>query len=185
MAMPGGKLLALAMNNGGLKWEGVVGEPRGTTELERLVDTAGMPVLSRDEVCAAAYHGRVVCFVAATGAVRWARDLSSDSGIAVDERFVFATDENGGVNAFAREAGQSTWRNDKMAYRRLSAPASFGRAVAVGDYQGHIHFLSREDGKLLARIATDGSLIRGMPVVAGKHLVFQTQAGSLVALAAE
>ncbi|HEY5800869.1 MAG TPA: outer membrane protein assembly factor BamB [Burkholderiaceae bacterium] len=185
VAMPGGKLLALAMNNGGLRWEATVGESRGATELERLVDTSGNPVLIGGEVCAASYHGRAGCFVAATGAPRWLKDLSSDAGIAADERFAFAADENGAVNAFVRETGASAWRSDKLAYRRLSTPASFGRAVAVGDYQGYIHFLSREDGAMLARVTTDGSPIRSVPLVTGKHLIFQTQAGSLVALAAE
>jgi outer membrane protein assembly factor BamB len=185
VAMPGGKLLALAMNNGAPRWEGVVGDPKGATELERLVDVSGMPMISNGDVCAVAYHGRVTCFIMASGQVRWSQELSSDVGIGMDERFVFAADENGAVNAYARPAGQSAWRSDKLAYRRLSAPVSFGRAVAVGDYQGHIHFLSREDGSMLARVDTDGSMIRGTPIVAGKVVLFQTQAGQLVALSAE
>jgi outer membrane protein assembly factor BamB len=62
---------------------------------------------------------------------------------------------------------------------------SYGRAVAVGDYQGYIHFLSREDGALLGRVATDGSPIQSAPVIAGSNLIFQTQAGTVTALAVE
>lgn len=182
VSMPGGRLLALAGNNGGPRWEVPVGEPRGATELERVTDVSGAPVLFGLEVCAVSYQGKVACFDKLTGAPRWGKEFSSDVGIAVDERFVFAADEKGAVSAFSRDAGRSIWRNDKLSYRRLSAPASFGRAVAVGDFQGQIHFMSREDGAFLARVPTDGSQIIGLPTVAGANLVLQTQAGTVVAL---
>lgn len=96
---------------------------------------------------------------------------------------MFSTDSGGALSAFTRDAGVNVWRNDKLAYRRLSAPASFGRAVAVGDGQGYIHFLAREDGVFLARVPTDGSAIVAAPVVEGANLIFQTQAGTVLALA--
>ncbi|MBI1889047.1 MAG: outer membrane protein assembly factor BamB [Burkholderiales bacterium] len=182
VAMPGGRLLAVALNNGGVRWEGIVGEPRGATELERIADISGMPLMLGREICSVAYQGRVACFDAINGAVRWAKELSSDVGLGGDERFVFSVDERSAVSAFSRESGASVWRNTKLANRRLSTPLSFGRAVAVGDYQGYIHFLSREDGSLLARVTIDGSQVVGTPLVAGPHAIFQTQAGMLTAL---
>jgi outer membrane protein assembly factor BamB len=137
------------------------------------------------EVCAVAYQGRVGCFDLATGSNRWARDLSSEVGVAVDQRFVFAPDDKGALYAFNRDGGVSAWKNDKLSYRRLSTPVSYGRTVAVGDYKGFIHFLSREDGAFLARAATDGSAITSTPLVAGSNLIFQTQNGTVTAIAVE
>jgi len=181
VALPGGRLLAVALNNGGPRWETAVGEPRGATELERVADTSGMPLLLGRDVCAVAYQGRAACFDSISGTARWARNLSSDVGLGGDERFVFAADDAGALHALARESGSSVWRNKQLAYRSLSAPLSFGRAVAVADYQGYVHFLSREDGTMLARAATDGSPVMGTPVVAGAHAIFQTRDGTLVA----
>ena len=185
VGLPGGRLLALAANNGGPRWEATVGDPRGATELERIADISGDPVVVGVAVCAVAYQGRVGCFDANTGAPRWSKELSSEVGISADERFIFAADENGTVNALTRDAGASVWRNNKLAYRRLSTPVSFGRAVAVGDAQGYLHFMSREDGALLARVATDGSPVIGNPKVVGANVIFQTQSGTVVALAIE
>jgi outer membrane protein assembly factor BamB len=185
VAQPGGKLLALALANGAPKWESVVGEPRGATELERVTDVSGTPVVFEKDVCAVSYQGRVVCFDADTGTARWGKQVSSDVGVAVDQRFVFTADEKGAVSAFSREGGQSAWKNDKLANRRLSTPLSYGRAVAVGDYQGQIHFLAREDGAFIGRVSTDGSPIISVPVVAGANLIFQTQSGTVTALAVE
>ena len=185
VALPGGKLLALSLANGAPRWEAAVGEARGTTELERIIDTSGMPVVIGREVCAVSYQGRAICFDTNTGTAAWAKDLSSDVGLGADERFVFAADIAGSVQALTRDGGASVWKNTQLAYRRLSTPVSVGRAVAVGDYQGQVHFLGREDGAMLARIATDGSEILAAPVLANGNLIVQTRAGAVVALATE
>jgi outer membrane protein assembly factor BamB len=185
VAQPGGKLLSLVLATGAPRWEIAVGEARGATELERVTDIGGTPVVIENEVCAVSYQGRVGCFDLATGTARWTKELSSDVGIAADQRSVFASDEKGAVTAFNRDGGTSAWKNDKLSYRRLSTPVSYGRAVAVGDYQGIIHFLSREDGAFLARAATDGSAVLATPLVAGSNLIFQTQSGTVTAIAVE
>lgn len=185
VGLPGGRLSALALNNGGPRWEVAVGDQRGTTELERIADVSGIPALGTREVCAVAHQGRIGCFDVGNGNLRWGREFSSNAGVTLDERFVFSADAKGGVTEFARDTGALMWRNTQLAYRRPSAPIAVGRAVAVGDYQGYIHFLSRDDGSFVARTSTDGSPIRATPIVAGQNVVFQTQAGTLVALAAE
>lgn len=185
IAQPGGKLTSLLMNTGAPRWEVEVGIARGATELERVTDIGGAPVIVENDVCTASYQGRVGCFDLATGQARWTRDLSSAVGVGVDQRFVFAADDKGAVYAFNRESGTSAWKNDKLSYRSLSTPVSYGRAVAVGDYQGIVHFLSREDGAFLARVALDGSAITANPIVAGSNLIFQTQNGTVAAIAVE
>jgi outer membrane protein assembly factor BamB len=185
VALPGGRLSALMTSNGGPRWEAPIGDPRGTTELERISDVSGLPSVAGSTICAVAFQGRIACLDATSGAVHWVKDFSSTVGLGIDESYVFAADERGAVVEFSRDSGAVLWRNDKLAYRQLSAPASVGNDVAVGDYQGYVHFMSRENGNLVARVATDGSPIISNPIVVGGSVVFQTQAGSLVALAAE
>ncbi|HJV85780.1 MAG TPA: outer membrane protein assembly factor BamB [Noviherbaspirillum sp.] len=185
VALPGGRLAALALSNGGPRWEVAVGDPRGTTELERIADLSGSPVVTGRDVCAVAYQGRVACFDANTGATRWAKELSSDVGVGADDMYVYAADEGGVVTAFSRDTGSGAWRNNKLANRRLSTPVPVGRAVAVGDAQGYIHFLSRDDGALVARVNTDGSAVIAAVPLSTRAAIFQTQAGTLIALATE
>ncbi len=185
VALPAGRLLALAALTGSPRWDAPIAEPRGATELERVADVSGMPVLMGRDVCAASYQGRLACVDAGNGSVRWARELSSDVGPGVDQRYVFASDERGNLQAFARDSGSSLWRNPSLSWRGLSSPVSFGRAVAVGDRQGYLHFFSREEGALLARVQIDGSAIRATPIVAGSTLIVQSQNGSLLAISTE
>ncbi|KQQ96660.1 outer membrane protein assembly factor BamB [Massilia sp. Leaf139] len=185
IAQPAGKLGSFLLATGAPRWEVEVGTARGATELERVTDLGGAPTIFESDVCAVAYQGRVACYDVASGTQRWSRDFSSTVGVAVDQRFVFAADDKGALHAFNRDGGASAWKNDKLAFRSLSTPVSYGRAVAVGDYEGYVHFLSREDGSFLARAATDGSAVTGTPLVAGSNLIFQTQNGTVTAIAVE
>ncbi len=51
--------------------------------------------------------------------------------------------------------------------------------MVVGDFEGFVHFLSREDGQIVARMKTDGSAVSAAPVVAGQTLVVQTRDGDI------
>jgi outer membrane protein assembly factor BamB len=179
----GGKLAAIALSNGGLRWEATVALPRGATELERVTDVVGDPVVQGREVCAAAYQGRVACYEIGNGRQVWARELSSLNGLSMDARHAFAADERGAVHALDRTSGNSLWKQDRLAYRQLSLPVPVGNAVAVGDFEGYVHFLARETGAFLARHGTGGGAIRAAPVALAGGVLVQTAGGELHALA--
>ena len=181
VALPAGRLLALSATTGMARWEASIAEPRGATELERVADVSGMPVIQGRDICAASYQGRIACLDVNNGGVRWAREFSAEVGPGIDQRYVFGADERGNVLALSRESGGSLWRNTSLAWRGLSSPASFGRAVVVGDREGYLHFLSREEGTLLARFDA-GAAVRAAPVASGTNLLVQTVGGKLLAL---
>ncbi|TAK84550.1 MAG: outer membrane protein assembly factor BamB [Betaproteobacteria bacterium] len=178
----GGKLAAIALSNGGVRWESTVALPKGTTELERVTDVVGEPVVQAREVCVAAYQGRVACYDIASGRQAWARDLSSLTGVALDARYALVSDERGAVHALDRTNGRSVWKQDRLTNRQLSRPAAIGAAIAVGDFEGYVHFLARDSGAFIARYATGGGAVRAAPVNLPRGLLVQTQNGTLVAL---
>jgi outer membrane protein assembly factor BamB len=178
----GGKLVAINLANGGVRWEATVALPKGATELERVTDIVGDPTAVGREVCAAAYQGRVACYDAQSGNQVWARDLSSLTGVAFDARYAFVSDDRGAVHALDRTNGRSIWKQDRLSHRRLSLPLPLGTEVALGDLQGYVHFLARESGAFIARIGTDGSAIRAAPLKLPDGFVVQTQNGGLYAL---
>ena len=179
---PGGRLVALALTNGNIGWEGVVALPRGTTELERVADVTSLPVVDGKQVCAAAFQGRVACFEGSRGTLLWARDVSSIAGIATDARHLYVTDDRGAVQALDKSSGASIWRQDKLAGRNVSGPLALGRHVVVGDFEGYVHLISREDGAFAARIETDGSAILAAPVALdATSFLVQTRSGGIYA----
>jgi outer membrane protein assembly factor BamB len=179
---PGGKLVAIALTNGAALWEATVALPKGATELERVADVTSSPVVSGREVCAAAFQGRVACFDLASGNHLWSRDMSSVSGLDMDGRQLYVTDDKGAVHALDRANGASLWKQDKLFLRQVSRPIALGSHVAVGDYQGVVHLLRREDGAFAARFATDGGGIAADPQRIDGGFLVQTRNGGLYAL---
>jgi outer membrane protein assembly factor BamB len=182
----GGRLVALNAANGAVGWDSVVALPRGTTELERVADVAGLPSVDGDRVCAVAYQGRAACFDAQSGTTVWARDLSSAAGLDTDHRGVYITDEKNAIVALDKATGASLWRQEKLAGRGVSGPLAFGRFVVVGDFEGFVHLISREDGSFVGRVATDGSAIGAPPVALDlSSFIVQTRKGGLFAVAVQ
>lgn len=178
----GGRLVAIALNNGGVRWEAVVALPRGTTELERVADVVGTPWLSEREICAVAFQGRVACFDLANGQPLWSREMSSVSGLGADARYVFVSDDRGAVHALDRTNGTSFWKQDRLSLRNLTAPLPLGREIAVADLEGYVHFLSRENGALIGRASTDGTAVNAALAAIPGGFVVQTRGGNLFAL---
>jgi outer membrane protein assembly factor BamB len=176
----GGKLVALDAAKGAQLWEATVALPRGATELERIADVMGAPLVTPDQVCAAAFQGRVACFDRKTGASQWARDASSHAGIAADPDNLYLVEANDAVVQHALDTGRAGWRQDKLERRKLSPPLVFGKYVVVGDSQGYVHLLSREDGSFAARARVDGA-ITSAPVDLGVGFAVQTSKGNVVA----
>lgn len=179
----GGRLVALSLTTGNIGWDSIVALPRGTTELERVADITSLPVIDGQQICAAAFQGRVACLDASRGTLTWTRDISSASGLAVDARNVYVADDKGAVVALDKTTGASLWRQDKLLNRQVSGPLVVGRFVVVGDLEGYVHLVSREDGAFAARLATDGSAISAPPVaIDSSSFVVQTRKGGVYAI---
>jgi outer membrane protein assembly factor BamB len=179
--LPGGRLMAISLKTGAVRWEGAVSQPKGANEIERIADVVGTPLLSGRELCAVTYQGKLTCFEAASGRALWARDLAAQSGLEIDNRLVTVVDEAGMVQAFSR-SGTAMWRQTALAKRILTAPISVDGYILVGDEDGFVYVLSRDSGEIVGRVATDGSALLPMPCAADKLAVFQSSRGGLFAV---
>ena len=140
----------------------------------------GLARIAGNLLCAVAYQGRIVCFdVTAGGRPIWAKDFSSVSGMSLDERFAYASDQNSVVSAFALDNGGNVWKQAALKNRQLTAPALLGGALAVGDLDGYVHFLSRSDGSLMARLSVGGGAIVSPPQTTSQGVLIQTGNGNL------
>ena len=181
---PSGRLVALNVPNGAVRWDVAVSEPRGATEVERLADVVGAPLIIGNEVCAASYQGRVGCFDATNGSLRWSSEVSAASGPTADERRLYVVDSKSNVLAFNRAAGSSAWKQDKLMHRDLSAPLALRRAVVAGDFAGVVHFLSPDDGAFIARVPLSADIV-ATPRPLGGGAVVQARDGTIVLLMIE
>jgi len=179
----GGKLIAIRLEDGKVKWEASVAQPKGSTEIERIADITSLPVVDGSLVYAVAYQGKIAGIDRATGHIAWSRDISSYTGMSSEDARVFVSHAGGAVYALEYSGGKTFWRQGELRNRRLSAPLPLGSLVAVGDVEGYVHFLTREDGAFAARIRTEDSpIMPQMLQLKSDSLLAQTRSGGLYAV---
>ena len=174
-----GRVVALNLTNGNVLWEATLALPKGANELERITDIATAPTVSGDQACAVAYQGRVGCYDFARGTLLWSRDASAYVAVEVDPITVYMSDARSSVFAMDKNTGATVWKQDKLFARQLSAPLEVGLYLALGDFEGYVHFLDRDTGAFAARLSTDGSGIQARPVRLGSNLLVQTRDGGI------
>lgn len=163
--LAGGKLVALDITDGVPTWETSITVPRGRSELERLTDIDGDPVVYSGVIYVATYQGDIAAVGQGTGNVLWRRSLSSYNGLSADWRRAYVTDADGFVWALDGDTGAARWRQEELRNRRLSAPAILDEFLVLGDLEGYVHWLSSDDGRFLGRIRVGSDPITAAPQV--------------------
>ena len=179
---PGGKVIALELDSGKPIWEAAISLPRGATELERIADVAGLPVLDDTRICAAVYQGRTGCVETLNGNVLWSREISSADGVAIDAKYVYVADTAGNVFALDKSNGATAWKLEKLQLRDPGTPLIAKGKIVIGDKDGLVHVISAENGELLGRVPTDGSRVIALAARADR-VIAQTDKGGVFAIA--
>lgn len=175
-----GKLVALSISDGQVIWEKSVAVPRGRSELERLVDIDSDPVIKDGIVYAVAFNGQVAAFDLESGQKLWARDMSSRSGLDVAEsNTLYISDDEDYV--WALQGRDALWRQTRLLRRKLTAPVVVGNQIIVGDFEGYVHWISRDDGRFVARTQISKSAIRSKPAVKNDIVYILANDGELAA----
>lgn len=179
----GGKLIALRLEDGKIIWEASVAQPRGVTEIERIADITSVPVVDGPLVYAVAYQGKIAAVDRASGRVVWARDISSYTGMNAEESRIYVTHANGSIYALDYASGKTFWKQDDLMYRNATAPLPMGGVIAVGDLEGYVHFLDREDGSFYSRVQTmESPILARMTALGSNGVIAQTRGGGLYAI---
>ncbi|MDO5103815.1 MAG: PQQ-binding-like beta-propeller repeat protein [Lautropia sp.] len=182
LGLPQARLVALDVRLGAPRWETTIASSLGATELERLIDVVGAPVLMEDKLCAVAYQGRVACVSAYDGETGWSRALSSSSGVAATSDALVLVDA-GEVVQLIRPGGGTAWRQEGYVRRRLTAPVVADQdRVLFGDSYGRLTVLSLADGRTLAGIDLDDSAFATPPRVDDGMAYVQTLDGTVAAV---
>lgn len=175
-----GNLVKLNLASGQLDWLQPIATPNGIFPIERMIDIDANPIVYHDHVFAATYQGNIASLALDSGQVLWSHDISSYTGMAVDDSAAFITDARGYVYSFDTSSGLVNWRQTDLEARVLTAPVIMDNAVVVGDAQGYLHWLSRQDGHFLGRVSV-GSPLFATPLVDHHVLYALTNKGTLSA----
>jgi len=175
-----GTLAALGAADGRTLWDQVVGSPEGRTELDRMADVDGAPVLEGNTLYASSFKNQTIAIEGPTGRPLWTRDHGGAGGVTLSSSYVIVTDNQGGVFGLDKQSGAASWSQTGLARRQLTGPALQGDYVVVGDMDGYVHWLQQSDGAMAARAKTGGT-VKAQPIVADGVLLVQNVEGKLTA----
>jgi outer membrane protein assembly factor BamB len=180
-----GKMAVLELQTGKVLFQTQIATPSGRTELDRIVDIDADPILDQDVVYISSYQGRTVAIDLVRGKLLWEKESSSYTGLAVDYDYLYISDNNSYVAAMDRFSGTAVWKQQKLKARAITAPAILNNYIVVGDLEGYLHWMKREDGKFVTRHQIDNVSIKATPIVLDETLVAISSDGKIVALQVE
>lgn len=176
-----GTVAALAIVDGRPIWEQAVSTGEGRTELDRMADVDGTPVLDGAILYATSYQQKTVAIEGPNGRLLWSSESGGPGRPGVSADKVVVSDRNGTVSGMDKSSGGGLWQQPVLARRNLTSAAVQGDYAVVGDYDGYLHWLRLSDGALAARIRTGGDALTASPVVADGVLVAQNVKGEISA----
>ncbi|CAH0992658.1 Outer membrane protein assembly factor BamB [Sinobacterium norvegicum] len=176
-----GRVVALDLNSGQVRWEARVAIPQGDSEIERIVDVNGSPLVMSNEIYAISYQGRLLRIDRSSGRPQWEFKASSDGGLSEGFGNVYFSGQDGSIFAVNRDTGSLTWEQTLLANRQLSTPKAYSNYVIVGDFEGYLHVLSQVDGQMVARTKLGSDGIRADILSDGKLIYVFGNKGHLTA----
>ena len=176
-----GTIAALSLSDGRTLWEQAVAQPDGRTELERMSDVDGTPVLDDAVLFASSYRQRTMALEGPSGRPLWVSEHGGANRPGLSPQRVVVTDANGTVWALDKFSGTAAWQQPALARRNLTGAAIQGDYAVVGDFDGYIHWLRLDNGDFAARERAGRSAIKAPPVVADGIVVVQNVDGDLTA----
>ena len=177
-----GMLSVYLIDKGQPGWTAEIGEPTGSTELERVIDVDSKPIVVLDKVYSISARGNLAAIELRSGRVLWQRQYSSYRQISVEGNMIYLTDVKGHVYAVERLNGTEQWSQVGLTNRSVTGPAVIDDYIVVGDFEGYLHWLDKSTGQFVSQYLLDGSGVYATPTVADGILYVQSRDGDLEAL---
>lgn len=176
-----GELVAFQNITGAPVWSNSIGTPKGRTELERLVDIDGQPVIQDDVVYSVSYQGKLSAIHLPTGKEIWSKQQSSYRAVDLGFGNVYVSTAKDVVVAYSQSTRTEVWRQENLKFRQLTAPKAFGSTTVVADFEGYVHFLSQIDGRFMGRVHLDSDGVRTPMLISDDMLFIYSNSGDLAA----
>ncbi|WP_417586028.1 outer membrane protein assembly factor BamB [Nitrincola sp.] len=180
--MSNGRLVALDNRDGGLIWDQRVSIDEGRSELERIADINGRPIIVDNMLYVVGYQGRLLAINPFNAQVQWAQNVSSYRSPASGYGNIYVADAQDHIHAYDAVSSASVWSQSALTNRLVTSPAVLGNTVVVGDQEGYLHFMSQVNGRFVARYRVDSSGLQGDMLVRDNILYVLTNSGRLAAI---
>ncbi len=173
-----GRLAAIRATDGIQLWEKPISTIKGTTELEKLMDSDSPAIAFNDIVFAANYNGSLTRFNIRGGEKVFSVDLSTSKPFILYKDKIIAVTSDDEIIAFDAINGSELWKNSNFKFRRLTSPIIYENYLYFGDVEGYLHKVNPETGGIVGLEETKLNAVTQIEAYANK-LFAQDVAGSI------
>ncbi|MBU8974612.1 MULTISPECIES: outer membrane protein assembly factor BamB [unclassified Lysobacter] len=176
-----GTVSALSATDGRPMWEQAVAQPEGRTELDRMADVDGTPVLEGTMLFATSFKKQTVAIDAPSGRPMWSAEHGGAGRVGLGSDRIVVTDSTGAVFGLDKNSGGALWQQPGLVRRNVTGAAVQGDFAVVADFDGYVHWLKLDNGEFAARQRVGGKAVKAAPVVADGIAIVQNVNGELTA----
>ncbi|RKF15523.1 outer membrane protein assembly factor BamB [Alginatibacterium sediminis] len=176
-----GKLAFYLLENGRQVFESRLANPKGSTEIDRIVDLDSQPIVEGPLVYAVAYNGSLVNIDLRDGQEQWRRAYSAFRDLSISGDDLFVVDAADVLYSVAANNGIERWSQQQFGYRGLTPAAVDYQYVVVGDSEGYLYWIDRDSGVIVSQKQIDDAGLYTAPVVGSENMYVQTRSGKLIA----
>ncbi|MCX8584357.1 MULTISPECIES: outer membrane protein assembly factor BamB [unclassified Gilliamella] len=176
-----GHVNAYYLNDGQLIWQQRISQPSGSTEIAKLNDVDSTPVIEGNLAYAIGYNGNVVALDLSNGQIVWRKEMGSTHSFAVDSQHLFVVDQDDNVQAVSKNGGTVLWTQADLLHRQLTDPVLYENYIVLGDFEGYLYWLSKDNGKVVAKTQVSSSGLISKPLVVDNKVIVQAKNGDIYA----
>lgn len=175
-----GTVVALSLSSGAELWREQVAIPHGSNELARMVDVAARPVITKDQVIAAAYQGNLAAYALQGGTQNWSVPMSVYQTPVLDDGHLFVADADGRISSVDLNSGDVLWRNDRLSGHYITGFGLCGSDLLATDNAGYLYVVDPQTGHRVGQTRLSDSGIQSTPVCLGNGQILAfSDAGTL------
>ncbi|OCL19014.1 outer membrane protein assembly factor BamB [Gilliamella sp. wkB72] len=176
-----GHVNAYYLNDGQLIWQQRISQPSGSTEIAKLNDVDSTPVIEGNLAYAIGYNGNVVALDLSNGQIVWRKEMGSTHSFAVDSQHLFVVDQDDNVQAVSKNGGTVLWTQADLLHRQLTDPVLYENYIVLGDFEGYLYWLSKDNGEVVAKTQVSSSGLISKPLVVDNKVIVQAKNGDIYA----
>lgn len=169
----------LNSETGGVIWGQKVSSPRGGTEMARIADIDAEPVIDENVAYIPVARTGIAAVSLKNGLKLWETKSGVYSGLAVDASRLYVAYENGNIGALSKRDGKAEWESSALFARHLTRPVLINERIVVGDSQGFVYVLDKNNGQLMGATKVGKSGFMPDVLTIGGNAIFQDRSGNV------
>ena len=174
-----GQVIRFDVQTGAVKWGVKTSRVSDSGLVGSMLDIDSAPLVVGNDLYVASIR-QGISKITAQGRLLWTKGNGVYAGIAHHGGNILSVEDEGRIVALSTQNGDEQWVNTDLLGRGVSRPVIAGGKLVVADFEGYVHALDPQTGRLLSSTKVgNGAFLPDLTVI-GNAVFLQEKAGRLI-----